>query len=152
MAATRRTPRTTPTATRAARYFRATLGNLREKAKSYPPVIEHLAEHGLDTEKVLEATGELDEAIVQAQVRMHTFDKSGFDVGAKVGKEAVAKTEKLIEEAHDEQRLRLRWLLAVISFMGFFALAMALKIRDLAKQRERERLNAGPRDSATSTP
>jgi len=81
---------------------------------------------------------------------MHTFDKSGFDVGAKVGREAVAKTEKLMDDARAEQRLRLRWLLAVISFMGFFAVAMALKIRDLAKQREKERNQSGPGEQPTA--
>ena len=139
-----------PDCNKGARYFHATLSDLRAKAKSFPPEIEHLAERGLDTEKVLEATAELDEAIVQAQVRMHTFDKSGFDVGAKVGREAVAKTEKLMDDARAEQRLRLRWLLAVISFMGFFAVAMALKIRDLAKQREKERNQSGPGEQPTA--
>jgi len=125
-----------------ARYFRATLSDFDAKAKSFPAQIEHLAERGLDTDQILDATNELDEAIVQAAVRMHTFDKSGFDVGAKVGHEAVAKTESMIAAAKDEQTVRLRWLLWVIIFMSFFALAMALKIRDLSKQRERERAAA----------
>ncbi len=122
-----------------ARYFRASLDELTGKAKGFPAEAEHLAEKGLDTELILAAVSELDEAIVQTRTRVHTFDRGGFDVGAKAGREAVVKAEKLFDEAHKEQRFRLNGLLVAIGFMGFVAVIMWLKIRELDKQRVQER-------------
>lgn len=127
-----------------ARYFRATLDELTAKAKGVPAEAEHLAERGLDTEPITAAMGELDEAIVQARTRVHTFDKSGFDVGAKAGRDAVAKTEKLVEAAREERNYRLNGLLVAIGFMSLIAVVMGLKIRELDRQRQRERSQPPP--------
>jgi hypothetical protein len=101
---------------------------------------EHLAERGLDIEPIIASIGEVDEALVQARTRIHTFDKGGFDVGARAGYEAVEKTEKLIVAARAEQEFRRNGLLASIAGMAFLAIIMWLKIRELDRQRQAERL------------
>ena len=75
------------------------------------------------------------EAIVQTRSRVHTFDRGGFDQGAKVGREAVAKTETLIEGARKEQRYRRTGLLVSIGLMSFLAVVMGIKIRQLGRRR-----------------
>jgi predicted CXXCH cytochrome family protein len=118
-----------------AKYFRETLDSLTVSAASYPPVIEHLAERGLDPDPITAATSELDEAIQQTRTRVHTFDKGGFDIAAVTGRQAVEKTDALIAAAHAEHRFRRNGLLVAIAAMGFLAVLMALKIREIAARR-----------------
>jgi predicted CXXCH cytochrome family protein len=124
-----------PACNEGARYFHATLTELSGRAKLLPAEAEHLAERGLDTEPITAAMGELDEALVQSRTRVHTFDKGGFDLGAKAGRDALAKTEQLVDAAHEEQRFRRNGLLGSIGFMGLLAVGLWLKIRDLDKRR-----------------
>jgi hypothetical protein len=101
------------------------------------PEAEDLAERGLDAEPILASLEEVSEAIVQTRSRVHTFDRGGFDQGAKVGREAVSKTEKLVELARKEQRYRRNGLLVSIGLMSFLAVVMGLKIRELSRRRAR---------------
>ena len=133
-----------PECNKGARYFHSTLVELTKVQKAIPPVAEHLAERGLDTEPILISAGELDEAIMQARTRVHTFDKGGFDVAATAGREAVEKTEKLIAEAHAERAFRRKGLLASIGVMGLLAVIIWLKIRELDRRRAAERAQKKP--------
>jgi predicted CXXCH cytochrome family protein len=127
-----------------ARYFHSTLVELTKAQKAIPAVAEHLAERGLDTEPILISASELDEAIMQARIRVHTFDRGGFDVAATAGREAAEKTEKLIAEAHAEQAYRRNGLLASIAVIGFLAVVIWLKIRQLDRQRAAEHAQNKP--------
>lgn len=122
-----------------ARYFRSTLLDLATERKTLRPEAEDLAERGLDADPVLASIEELNEALVQTRSRVHTFDRGGFDQGAKLGREAAAKSEHLIEVARKEQRYRRNGLLASIGAMSFLALVMGLKIRELGRRRKAER-------------
>ncbi len=118
-----------------ARYFRSSLTELVADAQRDRPEVEHLAERGLDTQPILASLDELNEDIVQTRARVHTFDRGGFDQGAKAGREAVAKTEKLLQAARDEQRYRRNGLLVSIGFMALLAVAMGFRIRELSRRR-----------------
>jgi hypothetical protein len=128
-----------PSCNEGARYFRANLVELASQARRLPIEAEHLAEHGLDVEPIVASIGEVDEALVQARTRMHTFDKGGFEIGARAGREAVAKTEQLLAAAGEERRFRRDGLLLSIGAMGFLAVIMWLKIRELDRLRAAER-------------
>jgi hypothetical protein len=121
-----------------ARYFRSSLLDLVGASQQFRPEADHLAERGLDTDPILASLEELKEDIVQTRTRVHTFDRGGFDLGAKAGRDAVAKTESLVQAAQGEQRYRRNGLLVSIGFMALLAVAMAFKIRDLSRRRAEE--------------
>jgi len=121
-----------------ARYFRSSLADLVAQRETLRPEAERLASSGLDAEPIFASLEELDEALVQTRTRVHTFDRGGFDQGAKVAREGVAKTEKLEEAARAEQRYRRNGLLVSIGLMSFLAVVMALKIRGLGRRRTHE--------------
>jgi predicted CXXCH cytochrome family protein len=133
-----------PQCNKTARYFRSTLTELITAEKAIPPVAEDLAEQGLDTEPILNTESELNEAILLARARLHSFDKGTFDTAAKAGRESVEKTEKLIEEARAEHDYRRNGLLASIGAMGFLAGVLWLKIRELDRRRATERTQNKP--------
>jgi predicted CXXCH cytochrome family protein len=118
------------------RYFRASLAELTTRATALAPEIERLAERGLDVEPISAAAGELDEAIVQSRLRIHSFDAGGFDVAALPGRDAIKKTESLIDAARAEQRFRRNGLLAALGVMILLAAVLALKIRQLNRKRD----------------
>ena len=118
-----------------ARYFRSSLTDLVTTRQRLRPEAEELATRGLDAEPILASIEELNEAIVQTRSRVHTFDRGGFDQGAKVGGEAIAKTQTLVQAARKEQRYRRNGLLVSIGLMSFLAVVMGLKIRELARRR-----------------
>jgi len=118
-----------------ARYFLSSLTDLVAQAQRFRPEAEYLATRGLNTEPIAASVEELNEAIVQTRARVHTFDRGGFDVGAKAGREAVAKTDTLLQAARAEQRFRRNGLLVSIGLMAFLAVAMAFKIRELNRRR-----------------
>jgi hypothetical protein len=118
-----------------ARYFRSSLTELVTTRQALRPAAERMATRGLDAEPIFASLEELDEALVQTRTRVHTFDRGGFDQGAKAAREAVAKTDKLVEAARAEQRYRRNGLLVSIGLMAFLAVVMALKIRDLSRRR-----------------
>jgi hypothetical protein len=84
---------------------------------------------------MLASIEELNEAIVQTRSRVHTFDRGGFDQGAKLGRDAVAKSEALVQAARNEQRYRRNGLLVSIGLMSLLAVAMGLKIREIGRRR-----------------
>jgi hypothetical protein len=133
--------RDNPECNATARYFRSSLLELASSSQKLRPEAEGLAERGLDAEPIFASIEELSEAIVQTRSRVHTFDRGGFDQGAKVGREAVAKTEGLMEKARAEQRYRRNGLLVSIGLMSFLALVMALKIGELSRRRAQAREN-----------
>jgi len=122
-----------------ARYFRSTLLDLAGTRQKLRPEAEDLAERGLDADPVLASIEELSEAIVQTRSRVHTFDRGGFDQGAKLGREAITKTDQLVDAARREQRYRRNGLLVSIGVMSFLAVVMGLKIRELGRRRKAER-------------
>ena len=118
-----------------ARYFRSTLTDLVTTSQRLRPETEELATRGLDAEPIVASLDELKDAIVQTRSRVHTFDRGGFDQGAKAGREAAAKTEALLEAARSEQRYRRNGLLVSIGLMSFLAVVMGLRIRELSRRR-----------------
>jgi hypothetical protein len=122
-----------------ARYLRSSLLELADDRQKLRPEAEELGERGLDAEPVLASIEELNEAIVQTRSRVHTFDRGGFDHGAKLGRDAVAKSESLVEAARKEQRYRRNVLLVSIGLMAFLAVAMGFKAREIGRRRARKR-------------
>jgi len=120
-----------------ARYFRGSIMELADGDAHLGGDIEHLAERGLDIEKLGAAKGELDEALVQARSRIHAFDQGEFDVAAKPGREALAKANTLVADAHSEYGFRRNGVLASIGIMGFLAVMLAFKVRELNARRKK---------------
>ena len=118
-----------------ARYFRSSLLELVGDRQKLRPEAEELGERGLDAEPILASIEELNEAIVQTRSRVHTFDRGGFDQGAKLGRDAVAKSEALVVAARGEQRYRRNGLLISIGLMSLLAVAMGLKVREISRRR-----------------
>jgi len=119
-------------------YFRSSLTDLVTKQQELRPEAEELATRGLDTEPIQASLEELKEALVQTRTRVHTFDRGGFDQGAKAGREAIAKSESLLQATRSEQRYRRNGLLVSIGLMSFLAVAMAFKIRELSRRRAKD--------------
>ncbi len=138
--ATPSTRRTTRSATRGRRYFHATLVELSQQGEGRSPRRSSTWPSAASTSSPSPPPrASSTRRSCNARTRIHTFDKGGFDVGAKAGRDAVAKTEKLIIEARAEQRFRRNGLLASIGVMAFLAFVLWLRIRQLDQQRERER-------------
>ncbi len=57
----------------------------------------------------------------------------------RLGREAIAKTDQLVDAARKEQRYRRNGLLVSIGLMSFLAVVMGLKIRELGRRRKAER-------------
>ena len=78
--------RDNPECNATARYFRSSLTDLVGTSQRLRPEAEELATRGLDADPILASLEEVGEAIVQTRSRVHTFDRGGFDQGAKVGR------------------------------------------------------------------
>ncbi len=128
--------RSNPVCNQTAAAFRSTLDNLASGRAEVAGQVEKVAERGLDVEPLSRSLSELDEALVQARSRIHTFDQSSFSAAAAPGTEALAKSRALVQESRSEFRFRTRGLFAAIGFMGLVAVGLALKIRDLNRRRK----------------
>jgi predicted CXXCH cytochrome family protein len=115
--------------------FRASLDKLAAGRAEIAGQMEGLAERGLDVEPLARTVGDLDEALVQARSRIHSFDESIFQSAAQPGNEALAKSRELIVGSRQEARFRTRGLLAAIGFMSLIAVGIALKLREIGKRR-----------------
>ena len=116
--------------------FRAELDKLSEGRAEIAGQIEGLAERGLDVEPLTRTASDLDESLVQARSKIHSFDLSTFQAAAQPGNEALAKGRELIADSRREARFRTRGLLAAIGFMSLIAVGIALKLRGLNKREE----------------
>ncbi|HVE84958.1 MAG TPA: cytochrome c3 family protein [Myxococcales bacterium] len=123
-----------PECNQSARYFRSSIDGLVAARGTVDVRLERLAELGLDVDPIRASAAELDEALVQARTRIHSFDRGGFEVAAAPGRAAAEKTEVLISAANDERRFRRNGLLAAIGFSALVALVLALKIRQLDRR------------------
>ena len=90
---------------------------------------------GLGVEPLSRAVSELDEALLQARSRVHSFDLGIFERAAAPAGEALAKARQSIDAGHADYRFRQRGLLAAIGSIGVLALAIALKLRELGRRR-----------------
>jgi len=116
--------------------FRAALDELSSGRAEVAPHEIELAEKGLDVEPLSRAVSELDEALLQARSRVHSFDLGIFERAAAPAGEALAKARQSIDAAHADYRFRQRGLLAAIGSIGVLALAIALKLRELGRRRK----------------
>ncbi len=116
--------------------FRASLDKLSAGRAEITGQVETLAERGLDVEPLSRSLGDLDEALVQARSKVHSFDESTFQSAAQPGNEALSKGRELIAESRHEARFRTRGLLAAIGFMSLIAVGIALKLREMGKRRD----------------
>lgn len=116
--------------------FRAALDKLAEGRRQVTGQVEGLAERGLDVEPLSRTLSDLDEALVQARSKVHSFDLSTFQGAAQPGNEALAKANELIAESRREARFRTRGLLAAIGFMSLIAVGIALKLREIGKRKD----------------
>jgi predicted CXXCH cytochrome family protein len=130
--------KTNPQCNRTAAVFRASLDSLAAGRTEITDQVERLAERGLDVEPLSRTVSDLDEALVQARSKIHSFDESTFQSAAQPGNEALAKGRELIVEARHEARFRTRGLLAAIGFMTLIAVGIALKLREIGKRQEED--------------
>jgi predicted CXXCH cytochrome family protein len=115
--------------------FRLALDELAAGRAEVAPREEELAERGLDVEPLARAVSDLDEALVQARSRVHSFELGPFNQAAQPGREALEKARQSIAAARSEDRFRKRGLLAAIGFMGLLAAGIALKVREIGRRR-----------------
>ena len=116
--------------------FRAALDELSSGRAEVAPYEMELAEKGLDVEPLSRAVSELDEALLQARSRVHSFDLGTFEQAAGPAGDALARARQSIAAAHADHRLRQRGLLAAIGSIGLLALGIALKLRELRRRRD----------------
>ena len=116
--------------------FRTTLDELRSGRAEVAPHEVELAEKGLDIEPLARAVADLDEALLQARSRVHSFDLGTFEQAAAPAGEALTKARQSIAVAHADHRFRQRGLLAALGSIGLLALGIALKLRDLGRRRD----------------
>ena len=115
--------------------FRSALDELRTGRAEVAPHEVELAEKGLDVEPLSRSVADLDEALLQARSRVHSFDLGTFEQSAGPASEALAKARQSIAAAHGDYRFRQRGLLAAIASIGLLALGIALKLRDTVRRR-----------------
>ncbi|HET9754500.1 MAG TPA: hypothetical protein VFP52_16130, partial [Myxococcales bacterium] len=115
--------------------FRSSLDTLASGRAEIGSQVERLAERGLDVEPLSRSVSDLDEALLQARAKIHSFDLSTFQGAAQPGTEALAKGRELIAESRREARFRTTGLLAAIAFMSLIAVGIAFKLREIEKRR-----------------
>ena len=118
-----------------AEQFRRALDTLAAGRAEVAPREEEMAERGLDVEPLARAMSELDEALVQARSRVHSFELGTFDQAARPGREALEKARQSITAARSDYRFRKGGLLAAIGFMGLLAAGIVLKLREIDRRR-----------------
>jgi predicted CXXCH cytochrome family protein len=117
--------------------FRSSLDKLASGRADISGQVERLAERGLDVEPLSRSVSDLDEALLQARSKIHSFDLSTFQAAAQPGNEALAKGRELIAESRREARFRTTGLLAAIGFMSLIAVGIGFKLREIEKRRSR---------------
>ncbi|MGE5049904.1 MAG: hypothetical protein ACM3PC_15095, partial [Deltaproteobacteria bacterium] len=115
--------------------FRTSLDKLASGRADIGSQVERLAERGLDVEPLSRSVSDLDEALLQARAKIHSFDLSTFQAAAQPGNEALAKGRELIAESRREARFRTTGLLAAIGFMSLIAIGIAFKLREIERRR-----------------
>jgi hypothetical protein len=115
--------------------FRLALDTLAAGRAEVAPHQEEMAERGLDVEPLARAVSDLDEALVQARSRVHSFDQGTFNQAAQPGREALEKARQSIAAARGDYRFRKGGLVAAIGFMGLLAAGIMLKLREIGRRR-----------------
>lgn len=115
-------------------HFRETVVQLEEDYADFEHQFERLAERGLDIESLEQATGDLHDALRATRSAVHTFDRSDFDNVADAGLAAIAVGRTSIAAAEDEFQYRRRGLIISICALGFLAVVLALKIRQVERR------------------
>ncbi len=123
-----------PACSKTAAQFRKTLDGLATGRGEVSEQVERVAERGLDVEPLTRAIGDLDEALVQARSKVHSFESSSFLAAAAPGTEALTKARELIVRANAEHRSRTVGLAIAIAFMALVALVIALKLREIERR------------------
>jgi hypothetical protein len=112
-------------------HFRTTIRKLAEGSEQFDHETERLAERGLDVEPLENAAGTLHDALRGSRSAIHSFDRSDFDNVASAGLDALETGQASIEAANEEHRFRRRGLMVSIGVLGFLALVLWLKIREI---------------------
>lgn len=118
-----------PDCDRTAAHFKRELVMLVSGHQDLAHVASELREKGLDTEEIDQVGVDLEEAVLQARTRIHSFDRSTFDQAAKTGHGFVAKGGELVAAAHEEYRFRVKGLSISVAVMVLLAVAIYLRLR-----------------------
>ena len=118
----------------AADHFRATITELGTGHEHFEHQMEALAEKGLDVDPLRDSTAEVHDALRASRSAIHSFDRSDFDNVAAAGLEAIAAGEISIAAAEEEFQYRRTGLLVSIGVLGFLALMLWLKIRQVDEE------------------
>jgi cytochrome b6 len=117
-----------------AEHFRSTINDLETGYEDFEHQFERLAERGLDIESLEQATADLHDALRATRSAVHTFERSDFDNVADAGVAAIAVGRASIASAEDEFQYRRRGLIISIGVLGFLAVILALKIRQVERR------------------
>jgi predicted CXXCH cytochrome family protein len=115
-------------------HFRETIEELASGHEHFEHQLETLAEKGLDIEPLQNSTAEVHDALRASRSAIHSFERSDFDNVATAGLEALVVGESQIAAAEEDFQYRRAGLLVSIGVLGFLALMLWLKIRQVEQE------------------
>jgi hypothetical protein len=123
----------TPDCIKTADYFRDTITQLDQARTRFIAVSEKFAARGVDVEPINNQLTELGDALKKSRTYMHSFSRETFQQVAAPGKEAVKRTDSLVDKAIQELKYRQIGLAVSIGLIGLLMLAIYLKLRQMEK-------------------
>jgi predicted CXXCH cytochrome family protein len=114
-----------------ARHFSESIATLARETNELGGRVSDLAERGLDPDPLSSTVEDLHETLRQARSRVHSFDRSEFDLVVLHGSDASAQGRQLLEDAEAEYRFRTRGLGLAVGVMAVLGLLLYLKIREI---------------------
>ena len=96
-------------------------------------VSEKFAARGVDVDPINNQLTELGDALKKSRTYVHSFSRETFQQVAAPGKEAVKRTDSLVDKAIQELKYRQIGLAVSIGLIGLLMLAIYLKLRQMEK-------------------
>jgi hypothetical protein len=122
-----------PDCIKTADYFRDTITQLDQARTRFIAVSEKFAARGVDVDPINNQLTELGDALKKSRTYVHSFSRETFQQVAAPGKEAVKRTDSLVDKATQELKYRQIGLAVSIGFIGLLMLAIYLKLRQMEK-------------------
>jgi predicted CXXCH cytochrome family protein len=119
-----------------ASHFRESIATLAKALEESGEVIERVARRGQDTDDLVAAKSDLEDALIRSRTAIHAFERSTFDQDGDRGKTALARSRELFAAAEEELAFRQRGVAIFIGIMVLLALGLYLRLRAI-EARER---------------
>ncbi len=123
--------------------FRTSLTRLAAAPAALKRQAEELAGRGLDTEPVLAAVSEIEDALRASRVRTHALERTSFAEAYQPGASAARHAEDLLQAARADFRFRRNGLLLAAAIMAALGVAVWLRLR-VAERGQKPRDGEGP--------